>query len=313
MESLTTAEEIVALTIDLPVYMLEQMKRPDAAVLEGLISFLDFRMELAEDADTFWDLRIGNALAIIATAQHPDALVLCCEAYNWSEDASPYLQNKILRLIETSLEPARYQVMAHRWLKSLRKGQDLHLPLSILIAKSGHIGEELKDIILDYWKNEPAIGAHLMGLSKNDVFLELIERELVWLAPFVRYLPMTDETRTRLVEHDMWAEMAEAWFAIAHHNRPTPAWLNPTFLVSKAEDAETVLIRHREWQEHLDHHLMETFGGTLSQTPEEWLQMLGSAPEFNRWRTRFIEAQQLYVDGRIGPSRGLRLVQTTES
>lgn len=312
MDTPTTAEDIVALNLDLPIYMLEQMTAPGDTVLDQLIGFLDHRMALSEDPDTYWDLRMGNALAVLVTAQHPDALALCCEVYNWLEESSPFLQHKLLRLLETGLAPEKFEAPARRWLKSLKRGQDLHLPLTILVSRSGHVDEELQALILDYWKHDPPIGAHLMALTKHDVFLELVEQELTWLAPFVRYLPQLEAEQTRLMEHDMWSEMAEAWFAIAHHNRPTPAWLNPAFLLSNAEDVERVIVRHREWQEHLDHHLMDTFGGTLPWSSADWLANLGNAPEFARWRSRFVEAQEVYQNNRSS-RRGLRLVRNTEA
>lgn len=313
METLSSAKEITDLTIDLPVYMLQQMIMPEPAILEDLIQFIDERMSLLEDTDIHWEYRMGNALSVICVSQHPNSLDLCGEIHRWLEDSSIFLQQKILRLIETALNPSIHSKKVQRWLMSVNRGHPLHLPMTFLASKNGAIDETLQTNILTYWRDEPIIGAQLMGQTKNEVFLQLIERELIWLAPFVRYLgPGEEEIRSKIIEHDLWSTLGEAWFSITYQNRSIPAWLNPAFVLNEASDINEVLMRQQEWQEHLDMHLMEKFGADLPWSREEWLKRIDCAPEFNRWKTRFNEAMQMITPGHFTHRKGLRLVQPNE-
>lgn len=313
MESVTSAAEITTIVVDLPIYMLQHMARPSALVQEGLIQFLDDRMSMAEDDDIHWDLRMGNALGVLALCQHPNTVDLCVELFGWLEDASPYLQQKVIRILEHALTPSEHHHTARRWLRTIEFHHPLHLPLTLLASKSGVVEEDIKDIILLYWKEDPIVGAQLMGATKNEVFMQLLERELTWLAPFVRYLMIDEEKpQTRIVEHDLWTLVGEAWFTITNHHRPVPAWLNPNFILKDATDVTEVMNRHQEWHEHLDVFLMEKFGADLPWTRDEWLKKIDSSPEFNRWKNRFLEALQATSLGKFSTRKGLRLVPMVE-
>jgi hypothetical protein len=307
MHAFTSAADVTNLSFDLPVYLLQHMPVVDTKTQQNLVAFLDERMAMAEDDDTLWDLRMGNALAVLACSHHPDALSFCVEIYNWVEDASPYLTHKSLRLIETALVPSLYQGEARKWIRTLRRGQDMHLALAILCARSGSVDESLEPLILDYWGADPEVGARLMGLSKSEKFYELLNHELTWLAPFLRYLPMLENHRP-LPEHDLWAEIADAWFAIAHARKIIPVWLDPKLLISD-QDPATVALRHREWQEHLDAFLLERFSGALPWTADEWLKTLGETTDELRWKDRFLEAKRLHDDALHPRPRGLRLIK----
>ncbi len=316
METFANASEVTELTMDLPVYMLMRMPHPQPAVLEELMGFLDHRMSLTEDPDAHWDLRMGNALAVLTAAGHPEALGLCAELYNWVDDASPFLQHKILRLVETAV-PAAAAPTARKWIKGMHPENEFRLALVILCLRAGLVDEGLKEIVMDLWRRDPLTGARLMGISRHEAFLEHVERELTWLAPFMRYLAPADEFRARGFEQDLWAELAEAWFAIAHPRRLAPLWLDPT-LLTEADDPTRVdpsafHMRLREWQEHLDAYLMERYGADLPGTDEEWLRKLGDGPEEQRWRQRYLEARQTVLDQSTPRRRGLRLVKNPET
>lgn len=311
METLASSAEITGLQIDLPVYMLQHMTRPSDSILEELVHFLDERMGLVEDPDIHWDLRMGNALAVLCVAQHPNAVDLCGEIYAWVEDASPYLQQKIFRLIECALDAAVHHPSARRWLRSITKGHPLHFPLTLLAVKNGHLDEELQKSVLAYWEEDPAAGSTLMGASKDDVFRGLIERELTWLAPFVRYLP-PQEHAPRILEHELWVLLGEAWFNINYQGRPTPPWLNPTFVVTGVSEMNELLARQQEWHEHLDMHLMELFGRELPWTQAEWIKALDQSPESERWKNRLLEVSPQQVKGSFPLKRTLQLVPHPE-
>ena len=311
METPSSPEEITSLTIDLPVYLLQHMKKPGLNVQEGMIQFLDERMSLIEDHDIHWDLRMGNALAVLCVAQHQNSIDLCGEIYQWLEDSSPYLQQKIFRLIECGLDASIHHPAARRWLQSITPGHPLHLPLTLLVAKSGRVDETLKANILSYWKDEPLVGVQLMSATKDEVFLQLVERELTWLAPFIRYIPL-EENSSRVLEHELWIVLGEAWFNITYQSRPTPAWLNPTYVTSNVTDINEILTRQQEWHEHLDLHLMEKFGADLPWSREEWLKKIDGSPEFNRWKNRFLEVLQVNSSGVIPFKKRLQLVPITE-
>lgn len=313
METLASAKEITDLNIDLPVYMLQHMNMPDPILQDELIQFLDERMAMVEDTDIHWEIRMGNALSILCVSQHPNSLDLCGEIYTWLEDSSVFLQQKIFRLIETALDPSIHFKKVQQWLSSIDRGHPLHLPFTLLASKNGDIDESLKTNILNYWSDEPIVGAQLMGHTKNEVFLQLIERELIWLAPFVRYLsPNEDDGQLKIIEHDLWSTLGEAWFNISYQNRSIPAWLNPAFVLTKASDINEVLMRQQEWHEHLDMHLMEKFGADLPWTREDWLKKIDTAPDFNRWKNRFLEAMQILTPSHFPHRKGLRLVQPND-
>lgn len=310
---MSSSSDITAHTQDLPVYMLKHMIKPTPAVVDELMQFLDERMSLTEDHDIHWDLRMGNALAIICLSQHPNSLDLCGEIFTWVEDASPFLQQKIFRLIECALEPSVHHVTGRRWLRSLSMGHPLHLPVTLLVSKSGQVDSELTDIILAYWKEEPLTAGQLMGATKNEVFLQLIERELTWLAPFVRYLAFDEETSsTSIIEHDLWSVLGEAWFSINYQSRTTPAWLTPAYVMNQLNDFHDMFTRQQEWHEHLDVHLMDRFGANLPWSREDWIKKIDQSPEFSRWKNRFLEALQIHSEGKAPFRKGLRLVQPNE-
>lgn len=310
MDAFATSEDITSLTLDLPIYLLQQMDPVDDKTQSELVAFLDERMAMAEDEDPHWDLRMGNALAVLACAHHPDALSFCVEIHNWVEDASPYLTHKTLRLMETALSPAIYHGEALKWMRTLRRGQDMHLALSTLCVRTGSVDTNLESLILDYWTTSPEIGAHLMALSKNEKFFDLLNAELTWLAPFLRYLPMTESHRA-LPEHDLWSEIADAWFAIAYAKKITPVWLDPKLLITD-NDPAVVSLRHREWQEHLDAFLLERFSGSLPWTSDEWLKTLGETPDEVRWKNRFLEAKHVHEAAHTPRRRELRLIKPNE-
>lgn len=311
MDPFSTSTEITELALDLPVYMLQRMPPATLPVQHELIAFLDHRMALLEDDDPQWDLRMGNALAVLACAGHPDALSMCVEIYHWVEDASPFLRHKVLRLVETALAPVEYFPQARKWMRTMRRGHDLHLSLTILTVRSALLDEGLEKIVLEYWEQDPLMGAKLMSLSRHETFLELAENELARLVPFLRYFPVDDEGGA-LFEHDLWAEMAEAWFAIAHAKSITPAWLDPELLIAGL-DPQEIILRHREWQEHLDAFLLERFGAQLPWSADEWLQKLGDSPEEIRFKERFLEVKTQLEHTQTTQRRGLRLLKSPEA
>jgi hypothetical protein len=302
MKAFADTSEITDLTNDLPIYLLQRMPLPEPKIVNELVLFLEHRMSLAEDNDLYWDLRMSNALSVICHARHPEALAIALELFNWVDDASPFLQHKALRLLETLLDAETYAPQARRWLKGMKTDQDLYLPLLMLAARL-HDGDELtRSLILDFWEKDAAVSARLMGLTQDGFFLEHLETTLAELAPFLRYLP-PHEVLPPLAQHELWSEVAEAWFAVAHAEHLTPPWLDPALLI-QTNDVIGYNERAQEWQEQLDAHLMERFGGAMNTTEEQWLKSL----ENNDLREQFIEARQYYKDlTKTGPKR-LRLV-----
>jgi len=311
MDPFTSSTEITELALDLPVYMLQRMPPAVLPVQNELIAFLDHRMSLPEDDDAHWDLRMGNALAVLACAGHPDALSMCVEMYHWVEDASPFLRHKVLRLVETALDPIEFFPQARKWMRTLRRGNDLHLALTILAVRSRQLDEGLEKTVLEYWGDDPLMGAKLMSLSRHESFFDLAENELARLVPFLRYFAVDDEAGP-LFEHDLWAEMAEAWFAIAHAKRITPAWLDPELLTAGV-DPQEIILRHREWQEHLDAFLLERFGARMPLSADEWLQKLGDSPEETLFKARFLEVKAQLEDTQTTQRRRLRLLKSPEA
>lgn len=302
MKAFADTSEITDLTNDLPIYLLQRMPLPEAKIVNELVQFIEHRMSLAEDNDLYWDLRMSNALSVVCHARHPEALAISLEVFNWVDDASPFLQHKVLRLLETLLDAETYAPQARRWLKGMKTDQDLYLPLLMLAARLHDNDEFTRTQILGFWDRDAAVSARLMGLTQDGFFLEHLETTLAELAPFLRYLP-PHEVLPPLAQHELWSEVAEAWFAVAHAERLTPPWLDPALLI-QANDVIGYNERAQEWQEQLDAHLMERFGGAMNTTEEQWLKSLANSD----LREQFIEARRYYQDlTKTGPKR-LRLV-----
>lgn len=304
MKAFTETSEITDLTSDLPLYLLQRMPLPDAKITHKLVQFLEHRMSLAEDNDLYWDLRMANALSVVCHARHAEALAISLEIFNWVEDASPFLQHKVLRLLETLLDAETFAPQARRWLKGMKPDQDLYLPLLMLAARLRDQDEFTRSLIIDFWDEDSAVAARLMGLTQDAFFLEHLETQLAQLAPFLRYLPAI-ETLPPTPQHELWSEVAESWFAIAHAEKLTPPWLDPSLLI-QPHDVLGYAERSQEWQEQLDAYLMERFGGAMNTTEEQWLKNLSD----EELRQQFIEARQYFQDlTKTGPKR-LRLVTT---
>lgn len=302
MKAFAETSEITDLTSDLPIYLLQRMPLPDARITQELVQFIEHRMSMAEDNDLFWDLRMSNALSVICHARHPEALAISLEVFNWVEDASPFLQHKVLRLLETLLDAQTYAPQARRWLKNMKPDQDLYLPLLMLAARLRDQDELTRSLIIDFWDEDAAVTARLMGLSQDSIFLEHLETQLAELAPFLRYLP-PQEHLPLLPQHELWSEISEAWFAVAHAEKLTPPWLDPALLI-QTDDVVGYAERAQEWQEQLDAYLMERFGGAFQTTEEQWLKTLTN----EELRQQFLQASQHFQDlTKTGPKR-LRLV-----
>lgn len=160
------------------------------------------------------DRRITISLLIMAYQGDERTMDVCLFFSHLKVPDDIFLESTetALIIIEDVLNPELSETYAKTLLQQNLARDEISSPLWFYLARSPFgKSDDFKNLLLTYFSHDSAYFSEIMDKTLDPEFLPIIEQELKRLVPFVKYLPLYENSHEVILSHDNWLRIGSAY------------------------------------------------------------------------------------------------------
>lgn len=206
------------------------------------------------------DRAVTLSLFKTSSEDHPDALKICYLLSRIELDGDQFLNSLETAhiIIEEILDPEKYLEEALKLLEEETLESKLKSPLWLFLGRGEYAKTQaFRDSIISYFPENPAFFSEVMDKTREAHYLATLEACLKQYAPFVKYLPLEEDSHEFFWPHDIWLRVGSSYVRLLQGHskiqvKRVPDFLEQKFFSQIPDDIE-------DWKKATDKKEVEDF------------------------------------------------------
>lgn len=208
------------------------------------------------------DRKIMVGLLIMAYQGHRSSMEVClsyCQL-KFDEDVLLESQETARIIIEEVLVPDLFESTAVAGLKASIDRGETDSPLWFYLARSYYSkSSDFRELVISQFQKDTAFFTEVMEKAGQISFLSTIEDELKKLAPFVKFLPLQEDSHEHVPSHDKWLRIGSAYVRLWKLTQSTPPELPSVLEFLKSRFFPLVPESMDEWMASVPNEVKRIF------------------------------------------------------
>lgn len=183
-----------------------------------------------------FDRAVTFSLYRVTSEDHEDSLKICYYLSLIEPEGHHFLESieTAHSIIEDLLDPEKFLDQALKIFQAETIEERIKSPLWLFFSRSTHgQSENFKNLLISHFPENPSFFSEVMDKTKDQMFLETMEKCLTYYAPIVKYLPFIEDSHEFFWPHDLWLRVGSSYSRLLQLNTEIKVKRLPEFLENK--------------------------------------------------------------------------------